>query len=292
MPGSTPFFGCLRITGKDRAKFLHNFCTNDVLSLGVGDLAEAFFCDVRARVLAHGWILAFQEEHCLLICGCEVTTIQDHLSRYVITEDVSFASPSVHAALFSPTTLPESLTQLIPANAKCGRNHDGSGIGFQLCWQQQNLIGVVQSQEFSPQELQQALTDAAAQSLRIAERIPIVGVDLSSDHLAPEAGRNETAISYQKGCYLGQEPIARIDAMGHVNRCLTHLKISGDGASQIQPGTEILNSAGAPVGVISSLTGESDAGVHGLAILRIADRDSELSVRTAGQITLTVSTTP
>ena len=56
--------------------------------------------------------------------------------------------------------------------------------------------------------------------LRILERFPIVGRDLTEKNLAPEADRNSTAISYNKGCYLGQEPIARIDAMGHVNNKL------------------------------------------------------------------------
>ena len=48
----------------------------------------------------------------------------------------------------------------------------------------------------------------------------MLGIDLTEDNLAPEGGRNTRAISYTKGCYLGQEPIARLDALGHVNRQL------------------------------------------------------------------------
>ncbi len=61
---------------------------------------------------------------------------------------------------------------------------------------------------------------------RILEGFPIVGVDVTSDNLAPEADRISQAISYTKGCYLGQEPIARLDAMGHVNRKLFRCVVS------------------------------------------------------------------
>ena len=55
---------------------------------------------------------------------------------------------------------------------------------------------------------------------RILERFPKVGTDVSDANMAPEADRIAEAICYTKGCYLGQEPIARLDAMGHVNRKL------------------------------------------------------------------------
>ena len=56
------------------------------------------------------------------------------------------------------------------------------------------------------------------QSLDLVKAIVGVEVvDVGGDHLAPEADRISQAISYTKGCYLGQEPIARLDALGHVN---------------------------------------------------------------------------
>ena len=60
---------------------------------------------------------------------------------------------------------------------------------------------------------------------RIQDGFPRAGVDLDDCNLIPEADRDKKAISYTKGCYLGQEPIARIDAMGHVNKKLTRLKL-------------------------------------------------------------------
>ena len=65
-------------------------------------------------------------------------------------------------------------------------------------------------------------------ALRIEAGLSVYGVDISEENLAQEVGLMITAISFTKGCYLGQEPIARIDALGHVNRELRSLRITGE----------------------------------------------------------------
>ncbi|MDA1230769.1 MAG: hypothetical protein O2856_08345, partial [Planctomycetota bacterium] len=91
----------LIVTGKDRAKYLHNFCTNNIKELGNGKSCEAFFCDVKARVIAHGYVLAFDE--CLeiwMVAGDEAGLLK-HLNRYIITEDVSINSVTELTAVFA-----------------------------------------------------------------------------------------------------------------------------------------------------------------------------------------------
>src|SRR5262249_2121769 len=56
---------------------------------------------------------------------------------------------------------------------------------------------------------------------------PLYGADVTENNLAPEVGRTAQAISYTKGCYLGQEPIVRLRDLGHANRELTGLRIDG-----------------------------------------------------------------
>jgi hypothetical protein len=68
---------------------------------------------------------------------------------------------------------------------------------------------------------------AAFEALRIEAGFPHYGIDVSEDNIAQEAARTELAVSFTKGCYLGQEPIARLDAMGHVNRQLCVLRLAG-----------------------------------------------------------------
>ena len=82
----------IRATGADRAKFLHNFCTNNINDLTAGSGCEAFFTDVKAKVLAHGWILAGDDCHELWMLPGDAQTILQHLNRYIITEDVTIES--------------------------------------------------------------------------------------------------------------------------------------------------------------------------------------------------------
>ena len=62
--------------------------------------------------------------------------------------------------------------------------------------------------------------------LRIEAAMPLFGIDFSDDNLAQEVARTAAAISFKKGCYLGQEPIARLDALGHVNRQLCTIEFT------------------------------------------------------------------
>jgi hypothetical protein len=86
--------------------------------------------------------------------------------------------------------------------------------------------------------------------LRIAAGFPLHGIDVSAENLAQEAARTERAISFTKGCYLGQEPIARIDALGHVNRVLCRLQVAS--GTPPQPGDEVADVARQAVGAITS----------------------------------------
>jgi folate-binding protein YgfZ len=84
----------------------------------------------------------------------------------------------------------------------------------------------------------QPCSPAAAEMLRVELGWPWFGRDIHSDNLPQEVGRNERAISFTKGCYLGQETVARIDALGHVNWRLTGLRFAPDdrwdAASELQ----------------------------------------------------------
>ncbi len=85
--------------------------------------------------------------------------------------------------------------------------------------------------------------------LRIEAGTPEFGRDVIIDNLPQEIGRDARAINFVKGCYLGQETVARIDALGHVNKILRGVRIEGDVAPA--PGSHI-ESDGKTVGTITS----------------------------------------
>lgn len=234
----------VELTGSDRFEFLNNFCTNDVKRLAPGEGCEAFLTNVKGRVLAHVFVFAEDESLWLESVANSDETIVNHLDRYLIAENVELTSRSAECAeLF--LTGPESPAALSSAGLSVHLPHTGAhtllsnGSGLEgvrvrrVDWFSQPgfLLSVSRAQLGT---LWQRLADdvgvtpagaVAFHTLRIEAGFPLYGRDISEDNLAQEVARNEQAISFTKGCYLGQEPIARIDAMGHVNRELRGLRL-------------------------------------------------------------------
>jgi folate-binding protein YgfZ len=73
---------------------------------------------------------------------------------------------------------------------------------------------------------------AAFNSLRIEAGTPLFGVDFNEQNFPQEVGRDGEAISFTKGCYLGQETVARIDALGHVNQRLVGVRFLASGVPE------------------------------------------------------------
>lgn len=262
-------FSRLIVSGKDRASFLHNLSTNDIRSLAAGHSLEAFFCDAKAHVIAHGYILAFSEHHEIWLLNDSAERLETHLNRYIIREDVRI------------TRLTECRTSVLRAadsasvQAPAGLNWP-DGVGScasasgsekpQTClaftWAGERLVVLV-----SQFDLPSRMIASELEPLRILERYPVCGCDLSNEHLAPEADRNALAISYRKGCYLGQEPIARIDAMGHVNRTLRSLRVTDPlNGTSLSNGT-VHSADEALLGSITSFA-DTSSGTLCLALLR------------------------
>lgn len=244
-------------TGKDRAKFLHNFCTNDIKGLLPGQYCEAFFTDVKARVIAHGYVLALPEHHEIWMLPGEEQWLVNHLNRYIITEDVSIEPATDHTTF---AVMGATCHQVVTAagfsvaddDHGCAVRDDATVL--QLAWARVPVL-LVSIPSGKALDVWHSLLasggvasgEAVFEHLRIEEGFPRVGIDITNDHLAPEGNRNTTAVSYTKGCYLGQEPIARLDAMGHVNRRLFTGTANPKNEHQVLDDAPVINSASVAV---------------------------------------------
>jgi folate-binding protein YgfZ len=253
----------LEITGADRATFLHNFCTQEIKRLPSGAGAEAFITSVKGRVLGH--VLVFAGESSLVL-DCSPGTaasLLTHLERYIITEDVTLTDRTAtrgELGLIGPDA-GRLADEILPGSgAFAAGQHATSGAisvrRFDLTRQPGWLIsvpreslGAIQSRlvQLGATPLSAAVFDA----LRIEAGFPVMGVDLTEENLAHEAARKQRAISFTKGCYLGQEPIARLEAMGHTNRELRVLRIDAEFAPE--RGAAVLDQpGGVTIGTITS----------------------------------------
>ena len=257
----------IELTGADRTKFLHNFCTNDILGLKPGAGCEAFLTNVQGKVLAHVFVFADADSLWLESVPGSAAKIIAHLSKYQINEDVAFhdrtpdrgtlhvAGPTAtemvsRAAIAVAALQPLNHVWVIIAESKVHvRRNDWLGLpGYTL------VVERTAVEELRQRLLHMgiiAASDEVFHALRIEAGTPLYGQDITDANLAPEAGRNAQAICYTKGCYLGQEPIARIDALGHVNQELRSLRV--EGTSVPTAGSEVL-STDTPMRIIGHVT--------------------------------------
>ena len=231
----------IELTGRDRQSFLHNFCTNDIKKLQPGDGCEAFLSSIKGRILGHLLVLCESERLLLDSVPGSDEFIIPHLDRYVITEDVTIRNRSPELADLLITG-PQAADML----ARCGV--DAAALEMYahqtlpLAGAEVSIMRVpftaapaflVIAPAGSVAAVWKSLIDAGAtaaardmfDALRIEAGFPLYGVDLSDDLIAQESGRTQQAISFTKGCYLGQEPIARLDSLGHANRMLRRLQL-------------------------------------------------------------------
>ena len=231
------------LTGEDRHSFLHNMCTNDIKKLAVGQGSEAFFTDVKGKIIAHTFVLLDQDRTYLLTVPEQAESIISHLDRYIIREDVQLANETESQQVFliagsESTKLLKHLTLVDledPWKNKRGlldgrvtllaRFPVSARIAFLAVVQDAN--GPYHSEVLGNLGANICREEAWGM-LRIESGLPLYGVDFTGDTLPQEVARNEQAISFTKGCYLGQETVARLDALGHVNKQLVTVKFTRD----------------------------------------------------------------
>lgn len=232
----------LELRGTDRLSFLHNLCTNDVGHLLPGTGREAFFTSAQGKLVGHALLYAQQDRVTLVSSPKQAAALEAHLDRYIIREDVVLEDTSMRWDywLFAGAGTLERFGTLQPAVRShalgCARFNQGeeSLELFRVPW-----LGDVEAvlmccspnadwqswPDFS--EIPTAATDVW-DAARVEAGWPEFGLDIDSSFLAQEVSRDAQAISFTKGCYLGQETVARIDALGHVNRQLGAVSLPVD----------------------------------------------------------------
>ncbi len=260
----------VQLTGKDRVTFLHNMCSNDIRRLEPGHSCEAFCTDVKGKILAHVLVMAAADRLQLLTVPGQAEHIIKHLDRYIIREDVQLADVAADHT-WNYVVGPRAANVSVTADlvVKCD-----------LLWPGGFLVRTANAASHSFEALPIVDTGSPAwTALRVESGWPLFGTDFDESHLPQEIDRNRQAISFTKGCYLGQETIARIDALGHVNKKLVLVKFAG--AQLLSVGMK-LTSGGQEVGAVTTSTWSPQfAGPTALAFVRRSSNDVGTKLQSA-----------
>jgi folate-binding protein YgfZ len=221
------------MTGKDCRSFLHKFCTQDVLSRQVGEGGEAFLCNIQGKIVAYVYFFVGESEIVLDTSPGQSEKIIAHLDRYVITEDVQFRDESNDLLIWASVRPPGFPKEESPLYSSVRLMSDGTEVMRRVPFL--GPFSYFGDSTSMPEGIEVA--PAAVEMLRIESASPLYGIDITLDNLPQEVARDAQAINFKKGCYLGQETVARIDALGHVNKLLVQVKFNDD--ISVSPGHEL-----------------------------------------------------
>lgn len=228
--------GRLILTGADRVKFLHNFCTADIKRMQVGELREAFVLNIKGKLHGHVHVLCREEGLELISWPNQTEVLRTHLDRFLIREKVAFHSADlVGTGFLFGATIDSATVESVPAGSwrEFGAGEaaclvaagEFCGPGWLVLPSQPSGAAGTLTLPFDISRLKVA-SESELEHWRVLHACPRFGVDSSDETLPQELQRDEKAISFDKGCYLGQETVARIDSLGHVNRLLVRVSLS------------------------------------------------------------------
>jgi tRNA-modifying protein YgfZ len=290
--------GTIQVSGPDAAVFLHNLCTNDVVHLSAGAGREAFFTTGQGKIVGHAIIEhlspgAEQGAYWLVVSPGTADRLLAHLNHYLVTEQVELGDRTTDV---SRLHVAGPQARMVVEAAFCRPVGDLASLGHirmmlgetEICICAHEPLALPGYDLVCPREgagtLWTALTQADARpagmqvyhTLRIEAGTPWYGIDIDDSNLPHEVGRIDQAVSFTKGCYIGQETIARIRTYGHVNRSLVGLKAEGD--SPLPSKSKVLRE-GKEIGyVTSSVWSPSVGAVIGLAYVRRGNQDPGTSM--------------
>jgi len=277
------FRGRLCLTGADRVRLLHGQVTNDIQRLATGEGCYAALVTNKGKFQADANIHALAEELLLDFEPGLTPTIVERLEHYVVADDVQITDVAPHYALFSVqgpkaaevldrlglgVSLPKAALQIVLcADPAWGdlyvANHPRTGVAGFDCYAPSAAAAMVWDKLTLAAHLVAGAPVGfdAFELARFEAGIPRFGVDMDATNLPPEAGLDARAISYSKGCYIGQEVIARIRTYGQVAKALRRLRLH-DSHSPLPLRGDKLYRGGRDVGYVTSAKFSPAAGAN------------------------------
>ncbi|MEL7058826.1 MAG: hypothetical protein AAGN46_02250 [Acidobacteriota bacterium] len=307
----------LSLRGADRVRFLNGQTTNDIEALAAGEASPGFFVSIKGRVEAEVVVLAEEDALRLVLPAAVAASIGERLARYVLAERVEIVANDVGGGPIEliGRSADAFLSRLVGADRPEGpaeastleTRPDGAPWRHWHTTVADRPVQVLRRPDRGGpsltlwgekvDQLLAALEAAGARRgdeedldrLRVERGAALWGRDFGPEHFPQETGRDD-AVSYTKGCYLGQEVVARIHYRGGVRRRLRGLQLEGQAAE----GRSVLDPTGKEVGRLGTVVRSADHGWIALAVLhdRVGPDDSVSVAMDADEVTARVVELP
>ncbi len=276
--------GKIRVTGADRLDLLHRLSTNDILHLKIHSSIGTVFTTDKGRIVDYVRVLVFPTSLLLITSPAQESTLKDWIDRYTIMEDIQLqiiTSDLVVYSIVGPEAVAtaRSMFPVPPSNEICELVFEGVGGFIEHRFEfETDSINIIlpaaydqQIREgFTPTEgvNLRMISQPASESYRIIHGIPRETTELIESFNPYEVNLRH-AISFTKGCYIGQEVIARLDTYQKVQRRLVGISLD-----RYTPTSNILTPIlynSEQVGLLTSVAGIPYKGEY--AALGVAKKD-------------------
>jgi folate-binding protein YgfZ len=274
--------GRIRVSGSEATTFLNGLVTNDMKSLAQNRWMPAVFPTVQGRLIGAVRVIRGSEPGFLIDTEtASHEAVLKTISRFTLAGDFKVSDVTSETALL--TVQGKGAAEVFEKVFETGVSDLPDNGVLETPWQgvavtilrashtgEDGFDVVVASRKA---ELQQALETAGAQPigdntfeiLRVEAGIPRFGQDMDETNVVPETNL-DNAVSYTKGCYVGQEIIVRIKHRGHPAKKLTQLRFETD--QQVEPGAVILSKENQEIGRVTSAVVSPARGSIGLGYVR------------------------
>ena len=298
------------IRGPDAVQFISNFTTADIHGLQEYEGCDGFFCDARGWILEMAILLRIDDGLLIRVARGRGHGLAAHLDRYHIREELTICQTQeeLHSVLVSGNQIKIWLEEYFDISVPAKRYQQlqardrDNPFSTRLTLATLMPVDWVSSECFLitvPGErkdvlqsslLATGLQDGADEMItfsRLRQGWPSAN-DILEKTLPQEVGLNDRAISLTKGCYLGQETVARLDALGHVNRRLAVLAVEQGESTTVGDNVASNNEVVAQVTSVGCL-GKQGATLA-MAIIPLKSMQQEANLTVAGKAANVVST--
>lgn len=261
----------VRAVGKDRLSWLNGLVTADVKDLTQGSARYTLLLEKKGKITSDIIVLATSDALALVVPQAAADAVAEILEHHLIMEDVELSRPPLEVALLHGA----GAVRIAEATGLAWAPLDRTGLGGAV------VVGEGLADARARAVAQGAVVAPAEvwTRLRVERAVPLFGVDFDATHYPQEASLADAAVSFSKGCYLGQEVAYMLQNRGQAKRHLVRLRLERPAAR----GEQITAEGGAAVGeVTSAADGLVDPGPFALAMVKRAHAERGASLSVAG----------